>query len=172
MPHALESFSVVTPTVGTGTLDLGTPIEGYLAASAAGAVDGGHYEYLIESADKAEWERAIGTFLAGNPEQLTRDIVRASSNGGERISLQAGVAYTVSGVIAASAVNRATVAVAATGSIGLARRGMTEAVDAGASAIARTLPAAAAAMAGFEITLIKVDAGEHAVTVQDRKSVV
>src|SRR5215469_6609066 len=77
---------VLTSTVGTGTLELGQPM-----ATMQGfddIIDGSMVSYTIVEA--AHWEVGTGTFArgAGNfPDTLSRDLVEASTNNDQLISL-------------------------------------------------------------------------------------
>ena len=66
---------------GTGDLVLGSVPDGFLSALAAGAVDGGVYEFVVETADGLVFETFLGTYRTAGP-SIERTTVRITSNGG------------------------------------------------------------------------------------------
>lgn len=89
-----------TQTTGTGTVDLLGAQDGS-QAFADDLTSGEQTPYVIEDDPSAptEWEVGIGTWTDGSPATLARDTVIASSNNGNKISLQSGQTYVVTGTI-------------------------------------------------------------------------
>ena len=89
-----------TQTTGTGTMDLDGAQTGFRAFSDE-LTTGDEVYYGIEDdpANPTEYEFGIGTWTNASPDTLSRDTIHGSSNGGAKISLQAGTTYTVSAVV-------------------------------------------------------------------------
>lgn len=59
----LTRAKMTTATTGTGTVTLGSAVSSYQSFSAANAVDGMYYDYLIE--DGTAWESDVGKYSSG-----------------------------------------------------------------------------------------------------------
>ena len=135
---------------GTGDLVLGSVPDGFLSALAAGAVDGGVYEFVVETADGLVFETFLGTYRTAGP-SIERTTVRITSNGGTgNLNLPAGcVVYSnissesVDTDTSASAAAAAASAVAAAAS----EAALAAAVIATAADVVSTAASAAAAAA-------------------------
>lgn len=78
---------MTTATTGTGTITLGSAITSpkkYQSFATAGVANNDVVEYLIE--DGVEFELGLGTYTSSGT-TLSRDTVRASSNGGSKVNL-------------------------------------------------------------------------------------
>ena len=73
-----------TATTGTGTITLGSAVDGYQTYAAAGATDGQTVNYVLE--DGSAWEYGSGTYSSTGP-TISRDNIEESSNGGAAIDL-------------------------------------------------------------------------------------
>jgi hypothetical protein len=87
---------VATATVGTGTMTLGGPEDGFQDFGDAGVVDADVVRYSIK--DGLEWEIGTGTFTSSGT-LLTR-VVSESSNGGAAISLSGSAVVFVTATAA------------------------------------------------------------------------
>jgi hypothetical protein len=77
MTQTVDRAKVFTSTPGTGTVTLGLAVLPYQTWSAAGAINGTVYPYLIE--DGSAWETGYGTYSSGGG-TMTRTL-RQSSTG-------------------------------------------------------------------------------------------
>ncbi len=80
-----ERIRETSTTTGTGTYTLDGPVTGFQAASVLGANNYGPFFIT----DDTDWEAIISQVLTG-PNRLTRDAVKASSNGGAAVNWAAG----------------------------------------------------------------------------------
>jgi hypothetical protein len=80
-----DRVKVTTTTTGTGALALGSAGTGFQDFSVIG--DGNETYYAITGG--AQWEVGVGTYTASGA-TLSRDIVLASSDGGNKLSLAVG----------------------------------------------------------------------------------
>ncbi len=87
-----------TSTTGTGTITLGSTVVPFQSWSAAGAVNGLSYSYLIEEGNA--WEIGIGVYSSGGG-TVTRSLVESST--GSLLSLTGSA--TISSILAAADIN-------------------------------------------------------------------
>ena len=99
MVTLVNRAKVNTPTTGTGTIQLGSAVDGYQTFASAGVTNGNVVRYVIE--DGTGWEIGTGTYTATGS-TLTRTVIE-SSNGGAAISL-GGDAFVYVGLLASDVV--------------------------------------------------------------------
>jgi hypothetical protein len=90
MALILDRAKVFTATTGTGTVTLGSAYSPFQTWSAASAVDGNRYTYLIE--DGTAWEIGEGVYSSGGG-TVTRNLV--SSSTGSLLSLTGSATIAV-----------------------------------------------------------------------------
>ncbi|PWT73993.1 MAG: hypothetical protein C5B60_07395 [Chloroflexi bacterium] len=73
---------VTTPTVGTGTLALGAPVQSFLSFAQAGAQDGDTITYALEAVIGNAGAREVGRgiYNDGATPTLTRNVLRSTNN--------------------------------------------------------------------------------------------
>ena len=74
-----------SPTIGLGSISVGTAIPGYQTPQQAGVVTGTTSSYAVR--EGLNWEVGQCTILSGAPWVITRDLIESSSNAGAPISL-------------------------------------------------------------------------------------
>jgi len=84
MAELFNLGGMTTATTGTGTITLGTAVDGHVTFANAGVTDGDEVIFTIR--DGANSEHGVGTYTASGT-TLSRDTVRTSTNGGAKISL-------------------------------------------------------------------------------------
>lgn len=84
---------VVTATTGTGTYDLGAADAYHLAPAAAGMASGARGMWLCQSADRSQWELFEGTYTAGSPDRISRDLIRRSTSGNAAVNWGSGAKF-------------------------------------------------------------------------------
>ena len=94
MPKLVNRAKMTTATTGTGTLTLGSAVDGYQTFAAAGVANADVVRYVIE--DDRDWEIGLGTYSAGT---LTRGSIE-SSNADNPINLTGNAVVFVSAAAA------------------------------------------------------------------------
>jgi len=79
-----------TTTTGTGTISLAATAPAGFRTFVSAVTSGDTVRYLIESADRSEWEVGEGVFTDGSPDTLTRVTIYSSSNAGSLVNFSAG----------------------------------------------------------------------------------
>ena len=92
MTKLVNRAKMTTATTGTGTITLGSAVDGYQTFAAAGVADADVVRYVIE--DGSDWEIGTGTYTSSGT-TLTRT-VSESSNAGSAISLSGNAVVYVS----------------------------------------------------------------------------
>jgi hypothetical protein len=87
MAELADRVYETTTSTGTGSISLGGAVTGY-QTFVSGIGDGNSCAYVIS--DGTSWEVGVGTVTAGSPDTLSRDTVKASSNGGAAVDWGAG----------------------------------------------------------------------------------
>lgn len=90
MPFVLaDRVKETSLTTGTGPFILAGPMTDY-QGFVAGIGNFNVCYYCAVLPDSGEWEVGVGTVVEGTPDQLTRNVVRSSSNGGLPVNFSAG----------------------------------------------------------------------------------
>lgn len=102
-----------TTTTGTGTITVsGTAPTGFRSFASVASVGDSLY-YCISSSTGADWEVGVGTLVTSTT--LSRDVVYASSNSGNLVSLAAGTKDVFCTIPAAALENLGQIVAQATG---------------------------------------------------------
>lgn len=88
----LDRCRFLTPTVGTGNINVGSALTGHMTPAQAGVNNGDVFYVVIE--EGANWEVANVTYSSTGP-TLTRNWTTSSSNSGSAISLTGGAIVTM-----------------------------------------------------------------------------
>ena len=94
MTKLVNRAKMTTATTGTGTITLGSAVDGYQTFAAAGVADADVVRYVIEDGDA--WEIGLGTYSAGT---LTRGSIE-SSNSDNALNLSGDAVVYVSAAAA------------------------------------------------------------------------
>lgn len=94
MAKLVNRAKMTTATTGTGTITLGSAVDGYQTFAAAGVSDADVVRYVIE--DGNNWEIGTGTYTASGT-TLTRTVLE-SSNAGAAINLSGSAEVFVTAV--------------------------------------------------------------------------
>jgi len=92
MTKLVNRAKMTTATTGTGTLTLGSAVDGYQTFAAAGVVDADVVRYVIE--DGTDWEIGTGTYTASGT-TLSRTVIE-SSNSNSALNLTGNAVVFVS----------------------------------------------------------------------------
>jgi hypothetical protein len=92
MTKLVNRAKMTTATTGTGTLTLGSAVDGFQTYAAAGVTDGDVIRYVIE--DGTAWEIGRGTYTASGT-TLSRTVIE-SSNSNAALSLTGSAVVFVS----------------------------------------------------------------------------
>lgn len=96
MTKLVNRAKVRTATTGTGTLTLGSVVDGFQSFSAAGVSNGNSVSYVIE--DGSNWEVGTGTYTTAS-NTLTR-VITESSNSDSALNLSGNAVVFVSATAA------------------------------------------------------------------------
>ena len=96
MTKLVNRAKMTTATTGTGTITLGSAVDGYQTFSAAGVADADVVRYVIEDGDA--WEIGLGTYTASGT-TLTRGSIE-SSNADNALNLTGNAVVYVSAAAA------------------------------------------------------------------------
>lgn len=96
MAVLVNRAKMTTSTTGTGTITLGSAVQGYQSFADAGVLDGENVRYVIE--DGSNWELGTGIYTASGT-TLTRN-VSESSNAGSAINLSGAASVFVAAAAA------------------------------------------------------------------------
>jgi len=94
MVTLVNRAKVITTTTGTGTLTLGSAVDGFQTFAAAGVTDGQTVRYAIENG--TAWEIGSGTYTASGT-TLSRSASESSDGGAEINLVGTSVVYVIAG---------------------------------------------------------------------------